>query len=560
MYIVAEDPQSGVLVKLPGEVHLTASGQLISTFANQPQLPFEDAELHFFGGERAPLATPAHCGSYTTHATFTPWSGGASVQSSSTFEITRGPETVAEPNGGTCPGSSLPFGPSLTGGTTNINAGSFSPLTTTIGREDGNQDLQSVQLHMPAGLEGILTGVKLCPEAQANEGTCGAESLIGETTVSAGVGGDPVTVKGGKVYLTETYAGAPFGLSIVNPVKAGPFDLEHDTSSSANQPACDCVVVRAKIEVDPFTADLTVTTDSTGPHAIPHLIDGVPVQIRAVNVTVNRPAFTFNPTNCSPLAITGKITSDENVSEPVSVPFQVSNCAILKFTPKISVSTGAHPSKQNGASLSFKIAYPKNPMGTQSWFQEAKFDIPKQLPARLTTLQKACLASVFEANPAACPPGSLIGRATVHTPVLPVPLTGPVYFVSYGSAKFPDAVLVLQGYGITVDLRGETFIRNGVTSATFPNTPDVPFESIEVTIPAGPHSEFAANLPAKAKNDMCGQKLSMPTLFKAQNGLQINEHTPIGVTGCPKAKAKKPHKPAKHARKAAAHAKAHKPS
>jgi hypothetical protein len=531
LYLIAKDPISGFVFKAVGETHLTASGQVIGTFKKTPQLAFEDAELHFFGGERAPLATPARCGPYTTSATFTPWSGNEPVNSASTFNVTSGP------NGGPCPGASLPFSPSLTGGAPNINAGAFSALTTTIGREDGQQDMQSVTLHMPAGLSGLLSSVKLCPEAQANEGTCGPESLIGETTVSAGVGNDPVTVKGGRVYITEHYAGAPFGLSIVNPVKAGPFDLEHDTSNPAQQPACDCVVVRAKIEVDPHSAALTVTTDPTGPHAIPHLIDGIPVQIKNVNVLVNRPSFTFNPTNCDPLAITGTISSDEGASQALSVPFQVTNCAVLKYTPHLSVSTAAHTSKANGASLLFNVTYPKGAMGTQSWFRYAKFELPRQLPARLTTIQKACLAATFESNPAACPAGSVIGHATVHTQVLPVPLTGPVYFVSHGGAKFPDAVVVLQGYGITVDLVGETFIsKAGITSATFRNTPDVPFESIEVTVPSGPFSEFGANLPAKAHGSFCGQKLIMPIIFKAQNGLEIHQNTPIAVTGCPKAK------------------------
>lgn len=532
MYIVAEDPVSGVLVKLPGEVHLTDSGQLVTTFKNSPQVPFEDAELHFFGGERAPLSTPSHCGTYTTNATFTPWSGQESVASQSHFEITGGP------HGGPCPGAQLPFSPSLTGGTMDVNAGRFSPLTTTIGREDGDQNLQSVQLHMPAGLEGILKGVKLCPEAQANEGTCGPESQIGETTVSAGVGSDPVSIKGGRVYLTEKYKGAPFGLSIVNPVKAGPFDLEHDTSNPGQQPACDCLVVRAKIEVDPHTADLTVTTDPSGPHAIPDLIDGVPAQIQKVNVLINRDHFTFNPTNCGALKMTSTIASDGGATAAAAVPFQVTNCAGLKFTPKFSVATAAKSSKADGASLVFKISYPAGAMGTQSWFKEAKFDIPKQLPARLTTLQKACVAQVFEVNPAACPAASLIGHAVVRTPVLPVPLAGPVYFVSYGNLRFPDAVVVLQGYGVTVDLVGETFIdgKTGVTSATFASTPDVPFESIEVTIPRGPTSEFGANLPASAKGSFCGQKLKMPVEFKAQNGLEVHESAPVAVTGCAKAK------------------------
>ena len=548
MYIVAEDPISGVQIKLAGQVTLCAAagqvvdgltcaapGQIVTTFENSPQAPFEDAELHFFGGERAPLATPAHCGAYTTTAAFTPWSaaeGEAPHMASSTFDITEGPNHTP------CPGAGLPFSPSLTGGTTNINAGGFSPLTTTIARQDGEQNLQQVTLHMPAGLEGLLSNVKLCPEAQANAGTCGPESLIGETVVSAGVGSDPVSVTGGKVYITEKYAGAPFGLSIVNPVKAGPFDLEHDTSNPANDPPCDCVVVRAKIEVNPQTAELTITTDASGEHAIPHLIDGIPVQIKKVNVIVNREHFTFNPTNCDPLSLTGSIASDEGASSPVSVPFQATNCAVLKYSPTLSVSTAGKASKSNGASLFFKIAYPKGAMGSQSWMKEMKFDIPKQLPARLTTIQKACLAHVFETERQNCPAASIIGHVLVHTPVLPVPLEGPLYFVSYGGAAFPDAVAVLHGYGLTIESHGHTFIngKTGVTSATFESVPDVPFESIEVTVPQGPFSEFGANLPAKANDNFCGQKLVMPILFKAQNGQEIHQNVPVGVTGCPKAK------------------------
>ena len=530
MYLVAQDPVSGVLAKLVGQVHLTETGQLVATFENSPQAPFEDAEVHFFGGERAPLATPAHCGPYKTTALFTPWSSNEAAPASSTFEINSGPHESP------CPGASLPFSPSLTGGTTNIDAGAFTTLTTTISREDGNQDMQSVQLHMPAGVEGLLSSIKLCPEQQANEGTCGPESRIGETTVSAGVGSQPVSVKGGRIYLTEKYQGAPFGLSIVNPVKAGPFDLEHDTSNPNQQPPCDCLVVRAKIEVNPQTGELTVTTDPSGAHAIPHLIDGIPVQIKKVNATINREHFTFNPTNCNPLSITSTITSDEGISALASTPFQVTNCAILKFSPQLTVSTAGKASKANGASLLFKIAFPKNGMGTQSWLSEAKFYIPKQLPARLNTLQKACLAAVFEHNRAACPPASIIGHAIVHTQVLPVPLEGPLYFVSYGGAKFPDAVLVLHGYGVTIEQHGETFINNktGVTSATFRSIPNVPFETLEVTVPQGPTSEFGVNLPTKDKYSLCGQKLTMPTEFTAANGLQIHQNTPISITGCAK--------------------------
>ncbi len=552
LYIIARDPVSGVLVKLPGETRLTPSGQLIGTFNNSPQAPFEDAELHFFGGARAPLGTPAHCGAYTTNASFTPWSGNQAVSSQSTFAITSGP------NGAPCPGQSLPFAPTLTAGTTNIQAGAFSALSTTLNRQDGNQDLASVQLHMPPGLSGILAGVKLCPEAQANAGTCSPESLIGETTVSAGLGPDPVSVTGGKVYITESYKGAPFGLSIVNPVKAGPFDLEN---TPQNHPPCDCVVVRAKIDIDPLTAQLTVSTDENGPYAIPHIIEGIPVQIQHVNVTITRQGFTFNPTNCRALAITGQIASDQGASQAVSVPFQATNCARLAFKPNFAVSTSAKTSKANGASLSVKLSYPKAPFGSQANISSVKVDLPKQLPSRLTTLQKACLAKTFEANPASCPPASIVGQAKVITPLLPVPLTGPAYFVSHGNEAFPSLTMILKGYGVTVQLVGTTFIKNGITSSTFKATPDVPFDTFELTLPQGPFSALTANgslcKPTKVtttrkrvaikRNGRTIHRtktvrhttiapLLMPTLFVAQNGAQVRQSTRISVVGCPKAK------------------------
>jgi hypothetical protein len=522
LYIVAEDPVSGTVVKLAGEVRLSETGQIVTYIRNSPQLPFEDAELHFFGGERAPLATPAHCGSYTTSASFTPWSGIKPVGSTSSFPIKTGPSDSP------CPGASLPFSPSLTGGTINNNGGAFSALSTTIGREDGQQNMSSVSLHMPPGLSGLLSGVELCPEANANAGSCAANSLIGETTVSAGVGPDPVSVKGGKVYITGPYHGEPFGLSIVNPVKAGPLDLEHDTSNPNQNPACDCVVVRAKIEVDPHTAALTVTTNNENEgYAIPHLIDGIPVQIKKVNVLIDRPGFTFNPTSCDPMQITGSIGSDEGASSPVSVPFQVANCAILKFAPKFSVSTSAKTSKADGASLVTKLSEPAEPQGSQADIARVKVELPEALPSRLTTLQKACTGAQFEANPAGCPPESNIGHAVVHTPLIPVPLEGPAIFVSHGGEAFPSLTMVLQGYGLTVDLVGTTFIsKSGVTSTTFKTVPDVPFNTFELTLPEGPYSALTAN------GDLCSQRLAMPTEFIAQNGAEIHRSTPIAVAGC----------------------------
>ena len=503
LYIVAEDPTAGVLVKLAGEaVPDPVTGQLVSTFKNTPQLPFEDLHLKFFGTARAPLNTPALCGTYTTKASIGPWSGNPPSDSSSSFDI------VSGPNGAPC-SNPLPFAPELTAGSTNIQAGAFTPFTLTMSRQDGNQSLSGIQLHMPAGLSGLLASVKLCKEPEAALGTCGPESEIGTTIVSVGLGGDPFTVTGGRVYITEGYKGAPYGLSIVNPAKAGPFDLGQ-------------VIVRAKIEVDPHTAALTVTSDP-----LPTILDGIPLQIKHVNVTIGREGFTFNPTNCSKLAITGTLSSTQGASSNVVVPFQATNCATLAFKPGFKVSTASKTSRANGASLSVKLTYPKAPFGSQANIASVKVDLPKQLPSRLTTLQKACPAATFEANPAACPSAATVGHARAITPLLPVPLEGPAIFVSHGGEAFPDLVVVLQGYGATVDLVGTTFIsKAGITSSTFKTVPDVPVGSFELTLPQGKYSALAAN------GNLCSTKLHMPTSFVGQNGAEQHVSTPIVVTGC----------------------------
>jgi hypothetical protein len=522
LYIVAQEPVSGTLIKVAGEVKPDAvTGQLVSTFKNTPQLPFEDLKLHFFGGSRAPLSSPSLCGAYTTRSSIAPWSGNAPAQPTSEFQILTGP------NGSAC-ANPLPFRPSLTAGTTNIQAGAFSPFTMTVSREDGQQSIKNFQLHMPPGVSGLLTGVKLCGEAEADAGTCGSESLIGETIVSVGDGGSPYPVTGGRVYITGPYEGAPFGVSVVVRAKAGPYDFGN-------------VIVRGTIQVDPITAALTVTIDDSGPYKIPTILDGIPLQIRHINFTTTRPAFTFNPTDCDAMSVTGSMSSTEGITAPLSVPFQVTNCAVLGFKPGFKVSTAGKTSRKSGASLSVKLTYPKAPFGSQANIRSVKVDLPKQLPSRLTTLQKACTAAQFQADPAGCPPDSMVGHASAITPLIPVALTGPAYFVSYGGAKFPELVIVLQGYGVTLDLHGETFINKaGITSSTFRTIPDAPVGSFELTLPQGPYSALAAN------GNLCKSKLLMPTAFVAQNGATIKQNTPIGVTGCAKKKAKKTRKAGKH--------------
>jgi hypothetical protein len=517
----------GLLVKLKSTVVANpATGQLTASFLNNPQFPFTDFVLHFYGGPRAVLVNPSTCGPATTTMDLTPWSAGPGGTGDATPSSTFG--VSFDGLGGACP-LPQPFAPSFTAGTTSIQAGGYSPFSATFSRNDADQRIDHVQVKTPPGLLGTLANVPLCGESQASQGTCSAASRIGHVTVGVGSGAAPLylPVPGQPqqlVYLTGPYRGAPFGLSFVVPAIAGPYNL-------------GTVVVRAAINVDPHTAALTITSDP-----LPTIIDGIPIQVKTVNVLIDRPGFVFNPTSCAPTSIGGSVTSREGSTVGFSSRFQVTGCGDLAFKPVFKVSTSGKTSKARGASLDARVSFPKGALGTQANIAKVKVDLPKQLPSRLTTLQKACTAATFEANPGACPAASVIGVVKAVTPTLPDVLNGPVYFVSHGGAAFPDLVIVLQGDGVRVDLTAATFIsKAGITSSTFKTVPDVPVSTFELYLPEGPYSALTAN-----GRNLCGSKLVMPTAFTAQNGLTMRQSTPIAVTGCPKAKARK----ARRARKA----------
>jgi hypothetical protein len=500
--------EGGIVVKLEGVGQINQqTGQITTTFDETPQLPFSEFQLTLQGGERATLANPRTCGEVSTTVDLTPWSTPFTPDATPTsnFDID---ENCFAPQ----------FNPSFAAGTTSNQAGGFTPFTVAFGRSDADEFLNGLQVKMPLGLLGMISKVKLCEEPQANAGTCGPESQIGEVNVETGPGADPFLVTGGKVYITGPYRGAPYGLSIVVPAKAGPYTLAGTTGNGT-------VVNRSAISADPGTSQLTVTADP-----LPTELDGIPLQLRLVNVIINRPEFTFNPTSCNKLQVGATMTSTEAASATQSPSFQVTNCGGLMFQPSFSVSTTGKTSKALGASLDAKLTYPATGQGTQANIARVKVELPPQLPSPLATLQKACTAQTFAANPANCPTASVVGIARVSTPVLGSQLTGPVYFVSNGGEAFPNLVIVLQGGGVRVDLVGDTLIKGGVTSTTFKTVPDVPFSSFELYLPQGQHSALVAD------GNLCKSKLVMPTEFIAQNGAAIHEKTKIAVTNCPKAK------------------------
>jgi hypothetical protein len=493
IYLDAESERYGVSVRIKGEtIPNLATGQVTTVFNENPEQPFTSASLHFGRGALTPIANPLTCATALTTGTFVPYTTpeGATKTASSAFN----------PTG--CP-NPIPF--ALTQSTSNQTqtAGGNTSYTFSLTRPDGNQYISQVKTTLPAGLVGQIPKATQCTEAQATSNTCPASSQIGTASAISGSGPTPFTFGGGAVYLTGPYHGAPFGLSIVVPAIAGPFNLGP-------------VTTRAAITVDPYTARVTTTA------TLPTIVGGIPTRLRGVTVSINKQGFLLNPTSCSPLATDSTVTSTFGATQNLSSPLQLTACNALKFKPAFKAKTSARTSKANGASLETTL----NEVPGQANVKSVKVQLPLSLPSRLTTLQKACPAATFESDPFHCPSGSFVGGARANTPTLSDKLKGPAILVSHAAAAFPDLDLVMDADGVRSILVGNTDIKKGITTTTFASTPDVPVSSITVNLPIGSHSALTAN------GNLCAHPLVMPTTMTGQNGTVVKQNTRIHVANC----------------------------
>ncbi len=475
LYLVVNDPTTGVVVKLPGKVEADEhTGQLTATFDENPQLPFSNLNLKFKGGNRAPLSTPDTCGAFKTTGEFTPWSAPESGPPATTedeFQVTQGPGGSSS-----CPTTKAqrPFHPGFEAGTTSTNAGTYAPFTLKVSRSDGEQELKRLEFTLPKGLLGRLAGVPVCSEAQiaaakAKSGreeqsnpSCPSGSQIGSVQTGAGVGNTPIYV-GGKVYLAGPYEGAPTSAVVITPAVAGPFDLGD-------------VVVRAPIYVNPETAQLRTKSDE-----IPSIIKGIPLQIRRIQIEVNRPSFTLNPTSCEKQTVTATLTGAE-ASANASNPFQVGNCGALGFKPKLSGSLKGGTKRSDHPALTATLTYPQ---GAYANIASAAVTLPHSEFLDQAHIRTVCTRVQFAAN--ACPQGAIYGTAEATTPLIDGKLTGPVYLRS-SSNKLPDLVVALKGPAsqpVEVNLDGRIDSIHGGIRTTFEAVPDAPVSQFTLHMQGG---------------------------------------------------------------------------
>jgi hypothetical protein len=497
LYIVVSG--SGVLVKLPGDVELDpATGQITTVFDNLPQVPFTRFALSFQGGPKAVLANPVACGTKAVSALLTPWSGTAPKTATATFTID------ADGKGGAC--ATPAFAPTLRTSAQSTAAGRpAGAVTLEISRPDGSPDIARVATEMPPRLAGSLKGVPVCGEAEAGAGGCPAASRVGSVSTIAGSGDAPVTLAGA-VYLTGPYDGGFAGLAIVIPGKVGPVDL-------------GTVIVRGGIAL---RADGGLTVRTT---PLPRLIGGVPVSIRSLALTFDRPGFILNASSCAPQAIRAVLEGVDGATSTVQAPYQATDCAGLPFSPRIEATAGQRGATKVGKAPPLRVSV-LVPAG-QAATSVANVGLPPALGIDLRRLAKACSPTAFAA--ASCPATARIGSATATTPLLPTALTSPVTFAVPQPGSLPGLSLQLTG-AVSLPLFGNVALpgKDGVIHNTFAGIPDVPLERFDLAFTGG------ATMPLTIRKDLChGSRQKVQGAFTGHNGRVANVSARLKISGCP---------------------------
>jgi hypothetical protein len=445
VYLVARGP--GLIVKLAGRVESDPlGGQVTAVFDDVPQLPFSSVRLSFDGGPRAVLVNPPACGRYEATGEMTSWSGAVRAVSGA-FAVSSGVD------GGAClaSGAARPFAPGFAAGVESNDAGGSSPFHLRLTRSDADEELGGMTVRLPRGLLGRLADVVLCSSVDAAAGTCPAAALVGSVVAGAGAGPLPFYLGGGRVYVTGPYGGAPFGLSVVVPAVAGPFDL-------------GTVVVRAAVFVDRHTAALRVVTDP-----LPSILQGIPLQLRDVRVAVDRPRFMVNPTGCGEKAVRGVVTSVSGRVVGVGSRFAAAECSSLPFRPRLRLVIGSPEHVGAGASTPLTAVLTQQP--GEAGIRRVRVTLPTAVAARLPVVNAACTPAEFAGGHCEA---ARVGTAVAVTPLLRDPLRGGAYLVRSGRHPLPDLIVALRGQ-VDFDLVGRVSIPGGRhLGATFADVPDVP--------------------------------------------------------------------------------------
>ena len=244
--------------------------------------------------------------------------------------------------------------------------------------------------------------------------------------------------------------------------------------------------------------------------------------MRSILLTLDRPGFTLNPTNCDPFSVTATVFGDQGGVATPSQHFQVGNCTSLGFEPKLGLRMRGNTRRRGHPAL--RTVLRRGP--GESNLERVVVAMPSNELLDNAHLGTICTRVQFAADN--CPEGSVIGSATVETPLLDAPLSGPV-LLRASKHKLPDLVIALSGQ-FDIELVGRIdSAKGGGLRTTFESVPDAPFTKAVVDLRGGKKGLL------QNSEDLCKTRDRATVTLIAQSGKRVRHRAKLR-SSCGKAK------------------------
>lgn len=424
-----------------------ATGLVHAVLDNIPQVPVSSFRFTFRAGEQPAVRQPRICGTTYGAGSMRAAGGGSPAPLRAPYVVDQNCDPVA-----TEPVVSFMPQDTQAAGSTAVKVGmSFA---------NGRAPAQELRVSMPAGIAAYLAEVPMCALADAASGTCPEASRVGDVRATSGQTAVPAAFTGG-LYLVEAPDADSVGtLAVAIPVQVGPINIGVTTAIAP---------MRLR---DDLGVDVNVQ--------VPQTVRGVPLDLRDLELSINRQGFMRLPSACGPVSATVAVIGDQPSTSTAS--FTTTGCDLLPWAPSMSFAVG--PTRE--------LVQDGHPDLDVEMRPGAGGGAPRTLT---TTMPAGIVIDLKRVNANTCPSvqsvadGSCtktpVGAAEIATRIFAEPLRGSLYLATVPDRTLP-AIVVHVRDRVRLDLVGRSKVdASQRIVVSFDGMPDAPMERVRLSMPGG---------------------------------------------------------------------------
>lgn len=413
---------------------------------------------------------------------------------------------------------------------------------TLTGASQPNGTVKTIRVDIPPGLVSNPQATPKCSESALTGGTCPSNTQVGvvqlevfETAINAYVGESVYNLKPGSSHCAGYATDYSFYVALLKQQvnvcgtvnKNPPYNLYFTIQVPSGSQLVRSTLIFWGVPGD------TGHNSQRGWSCVSLNVLGTCKPPAAGKSKPHGKAFLTNPTGCVPKGQISKLqltsTANQTASANSKTPVPAINCAKLPFAPKVNLGLSGQGQTTVNKHPTLTAAVTQG--AGQSNIKLSQVTLPLSLALDPTNSNHVC--SVKDAKADKCPASTIVGSASVKTPLLTSPLTGNVYLVQgikiihgHKYRTFPALLLALRGKA-AIDLHAQTSVsKRSQLVTTFPGLPDLPMSAFTLTINGGKRGILVLN------GSICRHAQKANVAFTGHNGATKQSTVTMATSAC----------------------------